>query len=491
MTQPRPRFAPEFSTDELSRENTWISATAGQKRARADTTTTLPPNSQILERKGKDLRTSDHNISRFSTTSDPLGSSPPHIDSFQSEEEEDELDLEELDTMIREQGTGSRVGMKGKQDTEDMDKDDEEEDYSNREMLVHINSLLMKQTKRQERRIRDLEKRIDHLTTLVTQIGNTQTPSSNTRKWSQVAGGVGSQNIDIGKPKRNEETTTPKPISKAQRRFIILRESEGSSEFEPVRIRDAINNALTRDKAPPTLKVAEVSLNPRGNIVILTRDNCTAEGVMKHKEAIEKAVKETDTKAKAIQSTEHWHKLLVHGIDIHSFPDGDEGMGRLRDEIETYNPSIQLMNNPRYLTRPEKRRDKSRSSVVIAIQCKESAETAEQRGILVHGTKRKTAKFIATRPFDQCTRCQHFGHSWQRCKGEERCRLCAGAHATNQHECRICETRGNLKGCQHTLLRCCNCRAAHRASDPNCPQIKELHAKYNVRPTGESIIASQ
>jgi hypothetical protein len=47
-----------------------------------------------------------------------------------------------------------------------------------------------------------------------------------------------------------------------------------------------MNQAQPIAKALTQLKVANTTLNPRGNIVVLTKDNCTAANVLHFKDQI-------------------------------------------------------------------------------------------------------------------------------------------------------------------------------------------------------------
>jgi hypothetical protein len=485
-------FTPIMSDDELSRPNP-PTASAVAKRPRADTLTPIPearPSTQ--QRTG-----GSHNVSVYShpptSTSPPSRlppSSPPGtLVPYDSDYEETYNEME-IENLVADGAAGRLTPPPAKARAErksapvESDGEDSDDDISNNDMLAQISSILQAHTRKQNKHIRSLEKKVDYLLSLVNEQIETdeQTDHAAGRgkpkpTWSQVAAGtpINSSLKGKGKGKAAAKTpTTPATMenTKAQRRFMIIREPEETSTFQPHRIRDAINNALTTSNAPTELKVASVSINPRGNIVILTTENCNSRDILEYKEAIETAVRETDGKTRNVHTTDHWHKLLVHGVSLFAFPDNESGLSGFRDEIETYNPHVQLMTQPRYLTRPEKRAGKNHSSMVIALQNEEDASRVERSGVYLRGVKMKTGKFIATRPFDQCVRCARFGHSWQRCKGQETCRMCAGNHLTSRHECNICNIKG--KPCTHTKLLCIHCTGHHRSTDPTCPKIQEL-----------------
>ena len=49
-----------------------------------------------------------------------------------------------------------------------------------------------------------------------------------------------------------------------------------------------------------------------------------------------------------------WSKLVIHGIPIAPFS-MDDGLYLLKEEIETFNPEIKLLKNPRWLSLEENR----------------------------------------------------------------------------------------------------------------------------------------
>lgn len=144
-------------------------------------------------------------------------------------------------------------------------------------------------------------------------------------------------------------------------------------------------------------------------------------------------------------------------------------MEALRDEINRFNPKLNLANLPRWLTRAEAREGKEYSSVVIAVRTQEEQKVAS-KGVSVNGRLRRTAPFLSARPSDQCPTCLHFGHHWQRCKNAARCKYCAGPHLSSDHHCKQCGSTG--KSCAHTSPKCCNCKEEHFATSPECKNVQ-------------------
>jgi hypothetical protein len=331
--------------------------------------------------------------------------------------------------------------------------------------------------KKQNLKIKQLEDKIDILlknsTTTPSLLKNTTSTTTNLQQpWNQVAASSKSSTSNPAKTFPDQ-----KSISKKSRTFTILRNTTADNQsINPLQIRDCINHALLDAKASPQLKVASATLNPRGNIVVLTKDNCTATEVLKFQDQIQKAVNSLDKHTENIQTSEDWAKVLVHGIHQEYFPDTIDGMEKLKKEIEDFNSRVKVMNTPRYLLRPERRNGKQHSSVVFAVQNKEVLKSIVKSGLHAMGNSQKVEEFYSVRPVDQCPKCQGFGHHHQRCKKAATCRICSAEHLTSEHKCGNCKAVGKL--CPHYTPKCINCSGKHKANDPSCPTITILNSRY-------------
>lgn len=299
------------------------------------------------------------------------------------------------------------------------------------------------------------------------------------------------QTEKTGPKKPQPSQTAENYITKADRRFTITRNTTDIAaeikRFDAAKARNLINNTLTKQNAPSHLKVALCSMNARGNITVLCKDDCKATDIFKYRKAITTDLRAADQSVKDIHISESWTKVLIHGVDLRTFPDNDDGMDAMKSEIETYNSRVRVMIPVRYATSPEKRTGKTHSSVVVAVQDKEAAEYILKHGVYINGRALKTREYDSCRPYDQCTTCQDFGHHLSRCKKTDQptCRLCAGEHATSAHSCSRCPNRRG-RACPHIALKCSHCRGPHRATDSECPVVKEIHLKYQVQFPGRS-----
>ena len=76
-----------------------------------------------------------------------------------------------------------------------------------------------------------------------------------------------------------------------------------------------------------------------------------------------------------------WSKLIIHGIPIASFSMND-GLYLLKEEIETFNPEVKLLKNPRWLTLEENRQNKRHTSIIIIVENVEQVKTTFQKKFL-------------------------------------------------------------------------------------------------------------
>jgi hypothetical protein len=136
--------------------------------------------------------------------------------------------------------------------------------------------------KKQNLKIKQLEHKIDILlknsTTTPSVPKNTLSTNNNLQPpWNQVAA--------FSKSSTSTSTkilSEPKPFSKKSRTFTILKKTSANNPtINSLHIIDCINQAILDAKASSHLKVASTTLNPRGNIVVLTKDNCSAFEVLK------------------------------------------------------------------------------------------------------------------------------------------------------------------------------------------------------------------
>ena len=63
----------------------------------------------------------------------------------------------------------------------------------------------------------------------------------------------------------------------------------------------------------------------------------------------------------------NWSKLVIHEIPITLFLINNK-LYLLKKEIETFNPEVKLLKNPRWLFLEENRQSKKHASIIIIIE---------------------------------------------------------------------------------------------------------------------------
>jgi hypothetical protein len=170
---------------------------------------------------------------------------------------------------------------------------------------------------------------------------------------------------------------------------------------------------------------------------------------------------------KSIQKNEVSFDQIVHDVEIAAF---DKSMSRFQKEIETYN-DLTLARKSIWLTRNEKRENKTHLFVKIRLKSKNDAEKVLKKDLIVNDKILQITKFLNNR-INQCYKCQKFEHLINICK--ETTVKCAKRHDTRMHMCLICKT---IESCFHILSKCVNCNESHASNNSNCEHFRAIEIK--------------
>ena len=214
-------------------------------------------------------------------------------------------------------------------------------------------------------------------------------------------------------------------------------------------------------------------VNGKGNIILSLMDNISADLLVQNASHIEKKLSPFfDNRPCTLTVPSRWHKVHLASVNRLDFS-GPHGMDALKQEIEAYNPQLQLACTPRWLVK-EIASHKVCSSVVLSFKDNAGYKKA-LKGVWVNGVRLRTSTFYDARPQDQCKRCQTFGHAWQSCRHQEACKYCAGKHQSTAHTCNQCNVKG--KHCTHTQAKCILCAGDHFATSPDCEFRRKVLAR--------------
>jgi hypothetical protein len=156
-------------------------------------------------------------------------------------------------------------------------------------------------------------------------------------------------------------------------------------------------------------------------------------------------------------------QMVVHGVPT-SLP-----LDSLQQELTTYNPGLQMASPPRWLTKPDQRKEKRASSVVIALSGNKAQEVASRPRLFAFSATLRAERKLRFGPSTQCAKCQRFGHHTNKCEYSPCCRWCAGNHLTGAHSCPTSTCSANGRPCAHTLTKCALCAGPHESHFKDCP----------------------
>jgi hypothetical protein len=173
--------------------------------------------------------------------------------------------------------------------------------------------------------------------------------------------------------------------------------------------------------------------------------------------------------------------LLVHAVTPTATTTAD-----LKVVLEANYPTLQLMQEPRWLVPTERRLTKATSTIVISLQGALDLKRLGTNTLVLSNRKCRVTEYFSWTPTSHCRNCQGYGHHTKLCKEEKpTCAICAQQHNTKDHLCLIPTCRAG-KSCNHPPLKCAACGASHKATDLLCPvRIKHLPASRNKARTPE------
>jgi hypothetical protein len=282
----------------------------------------------------------------------------------------------------------------------------------------------------------------------------------------------------VGKKK----TTTPPPPknSLSSRQLVLIQDNP--QPFNSLSLRNAFNQAFA-SKGVKSPVVASVTSSKKENIVLTTTPAFTAKYLLEKQDIWEPLIQ-----FKNAQLIQPWYKVAIHNIPTSYV--SNESLSILKSEITTFNKGFEIVGQPYWLTREEKRMQQPTGSVCIAFATEQEAQRAIRNKLYLLGISARVEKLHSTPASTQCPRCQRFGHLEARCSNTIACKLCAELHPTRLHKCNTCSTKG--KTCLHTVPLCVNCKGAHPADSKMCDTyLATLHprqASFEQMYTNESTI---
>jgi hypothetical protein len=283
------------------------------------------------------------------------------------------------------------------------------------------------------------------------------------------------------KKKPAPPTIIPKSLPHIERELIILNDTI----FPPAELKKWADYALNRfnwlilntaEITQPPFTLARI--NSHNKIVLTTNPTTPASAYTPYMPMLLNEIK--SLKPTIGNTNSRWPKFLVHNIPTASTP------ADLKMVLEVNYPTLQLMQEPRWLVPAERSLNKTASTIVISLQGTLDLKRLGANTLVLCNRKCRVTEYFSWTPTSHCRNCQGYGHHTKLCKEEKpTCAICAQQHSTKDHPCLIPTCRAG-NSCTHPPLKCAACGASHKATDPLCPvRIKHLPASRNKAPAPE------
>src|SRR5437588_10957975 len=214
-----------------------------------------------------------------------------------------------------------------------------------------------------ETRLTKQEQTLSHILTRLDQLTSptTATPIHQPaqKSWANIVEQAASPTTSTTtKASKKRPEPTPEP-----ERTLILMSTTPPTNFNPLQIRDSINNALIQAKLTITVVLVRLSVN--NNIVIEVKSGHTAVELKEKQDVWSHLVPGLEE----VMIRERWFKLIAPSVstDLIVADSEEKQMEAFKEDIETYNSELILAAPPRWLTRPEARAGKLHSSLVLSV----------------------------------------------------------------------------------------------------------------------------
>jgi hypothetical protein len=273
----------------------------------------------------------------------------------------------------------------------------------------------------------------------------------------------------------------PKSLPHVEREIIVPTDSI----LPPAELKRWADYALNRFNYV-ILHTAEITLPPfalarinsHNTLVLTTNPTTPASAYTPYMPMLLNEIK--SLKPTTGNTNSRWTKFLIHNIPTNATP------AQLKVLLEASYPTLQLMQEPRWLVPEERRLNKTASTIVISLQGTIDLKRLGTNTLVLVNRKCHITEYFSWTPASHCRNCQGYGHHTKLCKEEKpTCAICAQQHNTKDHLCLIPTCRAG-KSCNHPPLKCAACSAPHKATDPFCPvRIKHLPTYRNKAPAPE------
>ena len=313
-----------------------------------------------------------------------------------------------------------------------------------------------------------------------------QMPSTNLRGWETVA-------PKIQKPKAAPPKLIPTKYPQAEREVTCYFQSGDADATSGTHLERTyserqtmadtallrVNSAIVdnKDVLAPAFIRARVTL--RGNI-IFTTGNTQNNLIYEDYTTIITDALSYYGQCQKVEIGKRFSQFLLHGVPTYlSLPE-------ISDSLTANYPQLAQGQTPRWLTQADRREHKANSTIVVTLTGNVKKASIGRQHLIVCNHKCQLDDYIAYGRSTQCRNCQAYGHPAALCRNGPRCAVCADPHETREHPYALPVCRKG-PACTHPPIRCINCDAPHKASDPNCSERIKLRniPKTNTNTTNQ------
>jgi hypothetical protein len=221
-------------------------------------------------------------------------------------------------------------------------------------------------------------------------------------------------------------TIIPKSLPRMEREIIIPTDTI----FPPAELKKWADYTLNRfnwlihntaEITQPPFALARI--NSHNKIVLTTNPTIPASAYTPYMPMLLNEIK--SLKPTTGNTNSRWTKFLVHNIPT-STTTAD-----LKVVLEANYPTLQLMQEPRWLVPTERRLNKTTSTVGISLQGALDLKRLGTNSLILCNRKCRVTEYFSWTPTSHCRNCQGYGHHTRLCKEEKpTCAICAQQHNT-------------------------------------------------------------
>jgi hypothetical protein len=295
--------------------------------------------------------------------------------------------------------------------------------------------------------------------------------------------------------KANPTTTSqrPQPI-----RYIVRYLGHPPSQEQrllPKIISSRINSKLSMIPSAKGLSILGSHWNASGNCVLTFPPQTSTKLIEDHFPAIKNAMGLNENQV--ISRDTPWSKVTLRAVYARDAPssnvysDDDLLNALMANPIMS---RIKITQAPRWVRRPEDI-DGFKSSISFAFEDPDGqlSKLLLRTQLFMFGAPVRAKRWEDKPRLRQCTRCWKLGHFEATCRAPARCRRCSEKHQESAHRehCKECTNTEAAIPCNHPP-KCVNCREAHVADAPECPERRKYSIPLTARiPPSEHIDADR